>query len=68
MPTERQTDSSRRRGPRNATTSSVWTLTVLNKPATEMFGDIHVWAGRGMTKELSVLLARLCGLCPRVLV
>ena len=68
MPTERQTDSSRRRGPRNAATSSVWTLTVPNKPATEMFGDVHEWAGCGVTKELSFLLVRLCGLCPRVLV
>ena len=39
-----------------------------NKPATEMFGDVHVWAGCGVTKELSFLLVRLCGLCPRVLV
>ena len=68
MPTERQTDYSRRRGPRNAATSSVCTLTVPNKPATEMFGDIHVWAGCGVTKELPFLLAQLCGLCPCVLV
>lgn len=63
----RRTGSSRRRGPRSAsTTPSMWALT--HKPAAETSGDIHVWTRRGVTKGLSVLFARSCGLCPRVLV
>ena len=54
-------------GPRSAsTTPGVWAST--HKPAAETSGDVHVWTGRGVTKGLSVLFARSCGLCPRVLV